>query len=102
MMLRPKVRNLEVCLSAFLWMAEKRSDNTPEVIVFLPPSASQQHALRRRFLHRPRPDRRTAVTAVLNIGRANTAQSDANLATALDKLPPVTTGTGTGPAVPAA
>jgi hypothetical protein len=39
-----------------------------------------------------------AVTAVLNIGRANTAQSDANLATALDKLPPVTTGTG--PAVP--
>lgn len=41
-----------------------------------------------------------AVTAVFSIGRGNSAQSDANLATALDKLPPVTTGTG--PAVPTA
>lgn len=39
-----------------------------------------------------------AVTAVLNIGRGGNAQQDANLATALDKLPPATTGTG--PAVP--
>lgn len=41
-----------------------------------------------------------AVTAVLNIGRNNNAQQDANLATALDKLPPATTGTG--PATPLA
>jgi hypothetical protein len=39
-----------------------------------------------------------AVTAVLNIGRGNNPQQDANLATALDKLPPATTGTG--PATP--
>ena len=35
-----------------------------------------------------------AVTAVLNIGGKASAQQDANLATALDKLPPVTVGTG--------
>lgn len=35
-----------------------------------------------------------AVTAVLNIGRGGSAQQDTNLATALDKLPPATTGTG--------
>ncbi len=35
-----------------------------------------------------------AVTAVLNIGRGASPQQDANLATALDKLPPATTGTG--------
>lgn len=41
-----------------------------------------------------------AVTGVLNIGRSNNPQQDANLATALDKLPPATTGTG--PATPLA
>ncbi len=39
-----------------------------------------------------------AVAAVLNVGKSS-AQQDANLATALDKLPPQTVGTG--PAVPA-
>ena len=39
-----------------------------------------------------------AVAAVLNVGKSS-AQQDANLATALDKLPPQTMGTG--PAVPA-
>ncbi|QQV76535.1 hypothetical protein H5J25_13895 [Sphingomonas aliaeris] len=32
MLSRHKVRNLEACLSAFLWMAEKRPDNIPEVV----------------------------------------------------------------------
>jgi len=41
-----------------------------------------------------------AVAAVMNVGKGTSAQQDANLATALDKLPPVTTGTG--PAVPTA
>lgn len=40
-----------------------------------------------------------AVAAVLQVGKGGSAQQDANLATALDKLPPVTTGTG--PAEPA-
>lgn len=40
-----------------------------------------------------------AVAAVLNVGKGGSAQQDANLATALDKLPPQTTGTG--PASPA-
>ncbi|MGC5796575.1 hypothetical protein [Sphingomonas sp. NFX23] len=40
-----------------------------------------------------------AVAAVLNVGKGS-AQQDANLATALDKLPPQTTGTG--PATPTA
>lgn len=35
-----------------------------------------------------------AVAAVLNVGKGGSAQQDANLATALDKLPPQTTGTG--------
>jgi hypothetical protein len=35
-----------------------------------------------------------AVAAVLNVGRGASPQQDANLATALDKLPPATTGTG--------
>ncbi|RYY14015.1 MAG: hypothetical protein EON55_09205 [Alphaproteobacteria bacterium] len=35
-----------------------------------------------------------AVTAVLNIGRGNTPQQDANIGTLIDKLPPATTGTG--------
>jgi hypothetical protein len=39
-----------------------------------------------------------AVAAVLNVGKGS-AQQDANLATALDKLPPQTVGTG--PATPA-
>ena len=40
-----------------------------------------------------------AVAAVLNVGKGGSAQQDANLATALDKLPPQTIGTG--PASPA-
>jgi hypothetical protein len=40
-----------------------------------------------------------AVAAVLNVGKGASAQQDANLATALDKLPPQTIGTG--PATPA-
>jgi len=40
-----------------------------------------------------------AVAAVLNVGKGGSAQQDANLATALDKLPPQTIGTG--PATPA-
>ena len=32
MLSRHKVRNLEACLSAFLWMAEMRPDNIPEVV----------------------------------------------------------------------
>ncbi|WP_419827647.1 hypothetical protein [Sphingomonas sp.] len=39
-----------------------------------------------------------AVAAVLNVGKGSSPQQDANLATALDKLPPATTGTG--PATP--
>jgi len=39
-----------------------------------------------------------AVAAVLQVGKGASPQQDANLATALDKLPPATTGTG--PAVP--
>lgn len=39
-----------------------------------------------------------AVTAVLNIGRGNSAQQDATVATLVDKLPPASTGTG--PATP--
>ena len=35
-----------------------------------------------------------AVAAVLNVGKGGSAQQDANLATALDKLPPQTAGTG--------
>ncbi len=35
-----------------------------------------------------------AVAAVLNVGKGGSAQQDANLATALDKLPPQTIGTG--------
>lgn len=35
-----------------------------------------------------------AVTAVLNIGRGNTPQQDANIGTLIDKLPPATIGTG--------
>ena len=40
-----------------------------------------------------------AVAAVLNVGKGGSAQQDANLATALDKLPPQTIGMG--PATPA-
>ena len=37
-----------------------------------------------------------AVAAVLNVGKGGSAQQDANLATALDELPPQTIGTGPG------
>lgn len=44
MLSRHKVRNLEACLSAFLWMAEKRSDNIPEVVADIRRMRAEQEA----------------------------------------------------------
>ncbi len=44
MLSRHKVRNLEQCLSAFLWMAEKRSDNIPEVVAEIRRMRAEQEA----------------------------------------------------------
>lgn len=44
MLSRHKVRNLEQCLSAFLWMAEKRPDNIPEVVAEIRRMRAEQEA----------------------------------------------------------
>ena len=44
MLSRHKVRNLEQCLSAFLWMAEKRPDNIPEVVAEIRKMRAEQEA----------------------------------------------------------
>jgi hypothetical protein len=44
MLSRHKVRNLEQCLSAFLWMAEKRPDNIPEVVAEIRKMRADQEA----------------------------------------------------------
>lgn len=44
MLSRHKVRNLEQCLSSFLWMAEKRPDNIPEVVAEIRKMRAEQEA----------------------------------------------------------
>ena len=44
MLSRHKVRNLEQCLSAFLWMAEKRPDNIPDVVAEIRKMRADQEA----------------------------------------------------------
>jgi hypothetical protein len=44
MLSRHKVRNLEACLSAFLWMAEKRPDNLPDVVSDIRKMRAEQEA----------------------------------------------------------